>query len=592
MAKKRKRKGRHRGGDEQAARDAPPVTEKGSKADTGFQAGPRRTSAPAGTEERPGDRTAFDSVRENLEAFLIAVILAVIIRHFAVEAFEIPTGSMANTLYGIHAWLECPNCSTEYNVALKSDAAGQVSVDKRDMLVYDGECSNPSCTLRLHSRGPRGNELRHPGGPVSCASCGTLLPGESANYRRTRVVEHATRCPMCDFKHRAVVELKPGDLWSLWSTATIYGGNKILVTKFAYSLGKPERWDVIVFTFDQWKNYIKRLVGLPGEQINIWDGDLYVNGKVEMKSKHPYIQNALWRNISSSDLAERGLNEVPAWMEVAPPGGGRQPGVEKNASWNPTEKRWSLNSLPDTTRIEYQRPFDNYYSYNLLGPSGGIEGNPSHVSIGDRKVAFTVKVPEAKREGWVGAEIRDGDFTFQLRIPVGAPSAERPAVIERVRGEGQEEIQIEGLRATHLSAIPLNTTTPIEFENVDDRVVARLNGEEILALEYASFPQGASFVDPPMPPSQEPGAQYLRVVVSGAQAELESIRVYRDMYYVPLNRHGHWTGIQLGDDEYFALGDNGPSSADGRYWGALPGRNLMGKALLVFWPGMQCKFIR
>jgi hypothetical protein len=35
-----------------------------------------------------------------------------------VEAFEIPTGSMADTLYGIHAWLKCPNCSVDYNVAL------------------------------------------------------------------------------------------------------------------------------------------------------------------------------------------------------------------------------------------------------------------------------------------------------------------------------------------------------------------------------------------------------------------------------------------------------------------------------------------
>ncbi|HLU49103.1 MAG TPA: hypothetical protein VK116_13500, partial [Planctomycetota bacterium] len=37
-------------------------------------------------------RTLYDSFRENLESLIIAVILAVIIRHFAVEAFEIPTG--------------------------------------------------------------------------------------------------------------------------------------------------------------------------------------------------------------------------------------------------------------------------------------------------------------------------------------------------------------------------------------------------------------------------------------------------------------------------------------------------------------------
>lgn len=550
---------------------------------------------PTGAEESPAGRTNFDSFRENVEAFLVAVILAIIIRHFAVEAFEIPTGSMANTLYGIHAWLECPNCSTDYNVALKSDSAGQVNVDRREVLVYDDECPNPACTLGLHNRGPSGNKLQRPGQPVSCASCGTSLPGEAAKYRRTLASEHPARCPMCDLTYPAVIELKAGTPASLWTNSTIYGGNKILVTKFAYALGKPERWDVIVFTFDQWKNYIKRLIGLPGEQINIWDGDIYVDGKVESKSKHPYIQDALWKNISSSDLPERGLNRTPAWMELVPAATGRRPGVEKNASWNPAVKRWSVNSLPDTTRIEYQRPFDNYYSYNLLGQSG-VHGHPREVTVGDRKVTFAVKVAKAEREGWVGAEIRDGDFTFQLRIPVGAPSTERPTVIERVRGEDRGEVQTAGQRATHPSAIPLNTSTLVAFENVDDRVVARLNGEEILALEYSSFPQGASFMNPPMPPSQEPGAQHLRLVVSGAQAELESIRVYRDMYYISRKGSMPWPGIKLGADEYFALGDNGPSSADGRYWGALPASNLMGKALLVFWPGLptnlQCKFIR
>jgi len=579
MSKKQKRKGQHRGGEAQVARATPPGSAVTNV--TGLPWPP--------TTEGPGDRTFFDSVRENLEAFLVAVILAVIIRHFAVEAFEIPTGSMANTLYGIHTSLECPNCSTDYNVALKSDSSGQIRVNERDMFVYDDECPHPSCTLRLHSRGPGDNPLRSPGAPVVCASCRTSISGESSSYRRTRALERTTRCPMCDFTYRAVIELEAGDLWSLWSTSTIHSGNKILVTKFAYSLGKPERWDVIVFSFDQWKNYIKRLVGLPGEQINIWDGDLYINGKVEMKSKHAYIQDTLWRHISSSDVAERGLNPMPAWVEVAPPGGGRQQGVDKNASWSPGAKRWSINSLPDTTRIEYQRPCDNYYSYNLLGT--GIEGYPAEVVVGDRKVAFTVKAARTKGEGWVGAEIRDGDFTFQLRLPVGTASAERPAILERIRGEGQGEIQVDGLRATHLSSIPLNTSTHIELENVDDRVVARLNGEEILTLEYRSFPAGASFTNPPVPPSQEPGAQYLRIVVSGAQAELESLRVYRDMYYIPRNR-SDWTGVQLGDDEYFALGDNAPSSADGRYWGALPAKNLMGKALLVFWPAMQCKFIR
>ncbi|MCX7824986.1 MAG: signal peptidase I, partial [Verrucomicrobiae bacterium] len=42
--------------------------------------------------------------------------------------------------------------------------------------------------------------------------------------------------------------------------------------------------------------------------------------------------------------------------------------------------------------------------------------------------------------------------------------------------------------------------------------------------------------------------------------------------------------IVLGKDEYFALGDNSYHSSDSRYWGTVPHRNLVGRALWVYWP--------
>ena len=44
----------------------------------------------------------------------VAVILALIIRHFAMEAFVIPTGSMAPTLLGDHFEVDCENCGNRY----------------------------------------------------------------------------------------------------------------------------------------------------------------------------------------------------------------------------------------------------------------------------------------------------------------------------------------------------------------------------------------------------------------------------------------------------------------------------------------------
>jgi len=42
--------------------------------------------------------------------------------------------------------------------------------------------------------------------------------------------------------------------------------------------------------------------------------------------------------------------------------------------------------------------------------------------------------------------------------------------------------------------------------------------------------------------------------------------------------------IQLASDEYFAMGDNTQNSLDGRYWGPVPRRNLLGPAAVVYWP--------
>ncbi len=48
--------------------------------------------------------------------------------------------------------------------------------------------------------------------------------------------------------------------------------------------------------------------------------------------------------------------------------------------------------------------------------------------------------------------------------------------------------------------------------------------------------------------------------------------------------------VTLADDEYFAMGDNTPNSADSRYWGAVPRENLLGPACFVYWPFTSPRF--
>lgn len=64
---------------------------------------------------------------------------------------------------------------------------------------------------------------------------------------------------------------------------SLYNGQEVLVNRFIYNLIPPERGDVIVFRPNGNHNlhyYIKRVVGLPGERIQIKEGKLFVNGEV------------------------------------------------------------------------------------------------------------------------------------------------------------------------------------------------------------------------------------------------------------------------------------------------------------------------
>jgi signal peptidase I len=60
----------------------------------------------------------------------------------------------------------------------------------------------------------------------------------------------------------------------------LHHGEFVIVSKINYRIGDPERGDVVVFDFPRniTQEYIKRIVGLPGEQIRIEDGNVYVNG--------------------------------------------------------------------------------------------------------------------------------------------------------------------------------------------------------------------------------------------------------------------------------------------------------------------------
>ena len=77
---------------------------------------------------------------------------------------------------------------------------------------------------------------------------------------------------------------------------TLYPGDYVIVNKLAYRFsGSPERGDVIVFRYPPNPEaipYIKRVVGLPGDQIHIADGKVSINGQLTIE---PYLTVATTR---------------------------------------------------------------------------------------------------------------------------------------------------------------------------------------------------------------------------------------------------------------------------------------------------------
>jgi signal peptidase I len=175
---------------------------------------------------------------DTVQWLLIALILALYFRAFIIEAYRIPTGSMANALKGAHFRLVCPRCGWRFDHGFESSDYG----------------------LAVDTLPQSGKEM-----PRDC------------------------RCPNCGFNLRFA---RP-----VWIT----NGDRILVLKCEYQFVEPKRWDVVVFKdpLNPRSNMIKRLVGRPGETVRIIDGDIYIDGAIAAKPKK--LQDRLWIPVYDND---------------------------------------------------------------------------------------------------------------------------------------------------------------------------------------------------------------------------------------------------------------------------------------------------
>lgn len=67
---------------------------------------------------------------------------------------------------------------------------------------------------------------------------------------------------------------------------TLQPGEFVLVNKMAYEMGDFERGDIVVFHYSPEEDYIKRVIGLPGDEVTVGNGQVVVNGQL---LNEPYI---------------------------------------------------------------------------------------------------------------------------------------------------------------------------------------------------------------------------------------------------------------------------------------------------------------
>ncbi len=548
-----------------------------------------KTPAPTGPEQTVSRTVAakkpahVDTARDHFESVLFALVLALLFRTFEAEAFVIPTGSMAPTLYGRHKESTCTKCGHTITVGASDE--------------MDAESG------RLHEK--------------------------------TRI-EHAI-CPNC----RSVNEI---------TSALSFNGDRILVNKFPYELGSPSRWDVFVFKYPEEPNinYIKRLVGLPGETIRIRQGNLYLwDGQQEKILRKDDVdkQNAIQIPVyddrhAPHDLLKSGWPE--RWAAVA-----QVDGAEGVAGWTPAESVWKQDAQQrtfqcqgakstDLSWIRYRHYVPNLAEWGLA--ESGVQQSPVprlvtdycgyNTYSGSEPPGQWARIDSHSPEEIGVGEFWVGDLTLACQVDLAATGPEAQLVLELIEGGIRYQCRIDCKSSTavlfkqtadreiELASAPCGLSGAgshhLRFANVDDRLTLWVDDNAIEFGKGAVLDQPNALI-PNLPTDDD--LTPVGIAARGLDVTVSELVITRDIYYLAdpssnrfqnalaqyVDRPEEWSRryaeeaedldsaeIQITEDGYLALGDNSPRSRDSRMWAkslqSVPRKFLVGKAFFIYWP--------
>src|SRR5262245_50810667 len=162
----------------------------------------------------------------------------------------------------------------------------------------------------------------------TCPRCGfRVIVGSGSNGKPDATAAeraYATAwCPNCG----------QGDLHLERVPETV--GDRLLVDKNTFSLRRPRRWEVAVFRnpSDMSKPYVKRIVALPGERVQVRGGDVYINDELSRKS---LAESRPMRVLIFDQAFEPPGGWAKRWVKGEP--GGRESELSRQKSLTPGDE--------------------------------------------------------------------------------------------------------------------------------------------------------------------------------------------------------------------------------------------------------------
>ena len=505
--------------------------------------------------------------RETVESVVVAFTLALVFKAFEAEAFVIPTGSMAPALMGRHKDLVCEACGEAFRVGCSSEvdeAAGRVDPAKA----------------------PRRGD---------CPTCGRVQ-----DLDRRTVAWHDPRLDS-------------------------FNGDRILVDKIAYDFRRPARWDVVVFKYpeDAKINYIKRLVGLPGETVTIAGGDIWTTGdggppaiaRKPVDTLVAMLQCVHDSRHVAADLAHAGW--PTAWADWS------AAGDAATRAWETPDEGRSFAvacGADETARLRFRRLLPTAADWTAAASGGPTIAAPEPVLIGDFQPYNSGQRARLGRlagsdvpidgEHWVG------DLAVELELESRGPAGRvtldlveagvvHACTIDLADGTATftREDPAGPVEATARTGVRGRGRWRLLFANVDDELALFVDGGRVACDRPTTWVRSVADAQAAQPAvtGGRPGdtargdLSPVGITVRGADVRIDGLRVLRDVHYIFVRNtkqpgavaDGDRSKFTLAADEYFMLGDNSAFSADSRFWpsGHQVGRHLIvGRALAVFWP--------